>query len=129
MTTSAAIEMAGLDAASAVQQGTDVEAMATASMTGRVRVKVTSHLHHTGQGRQRRPGGGGEHRAHRHHRVQGGLPSSGAEQVMDDVTAGHPRGDPDEQEGANTPPEPPIPIVRLHAMIFATASRIRNHSA
>ena len=33
------------------------------------------------------------------------------------------------RDGANTPPEPPIPMVRLHAMILANASTIRNHSA
>ena len=32
-------------------------------------------------------------------------------------------------DGANTPPEPPIPMVRLHAAILANASRARNHSA
>jgi hypothetical protein len=32
-------------------------------------------------------------------------------------------------DGANTPPDPPMPIVRLHAMIFPAASTIRNHSA
>ena len=32
-------------------------------------------------------------------------------------------------EGANTPPEPPIPKVRLQAAILANASTIRNHSA
>ena len=32
-------------------------------------------------------------------------------------------------DGAKMPPEPPIPMVRLHAAILANASRIRNHSA
>ena len=32
-------------------------------------------------------------------------------------------------DGANTPPDPPIPIDRLHARIFPNASRITNHSA
>ena len=32
-------------------------------------------------------------------------------------------------EGANTPPEPPMPMVRLHAMIFPAARTIRNHRA
>ena len=31
-------------------------------------------------------------------------------------------------DGANTPPDPPMPMVRLVAAILATASRIRNHS-
>ena len=33
------------------------------------------------------------------------------------------------RDGAKTPPEPPIPMVRLHAAILANASTIRNHSA
>jgi hypothetical protein len=32
-------------------------------------------------------------------------------------------------DGAKMPPEPPIPMVRLHAAILANASTIRNHSA
>ena len=31
-------------------------------------------------------------------------------------------------DGANTPPEPPMPMVRLVAIIFPAASTIRNHS-
>ena len=32
------------------------------------------------------------------------------------------------RDGANTPPEPPIPMVRLAATILASINRARNHS-
>jgi hypothetical protein len=61
-----------------------VDAIATASITGSVREKspVISTLAKEVSGGA---GRGGEHRAHRDDRVEGGLPGGGAEQVADDV--------------------------------------------
>ena len=104
-----------------------VAAIATASITGSVRAKSPVISDHARQRRQRRAGGGGEHRAHRDHRVQGRVARGRAEDVVHDVAEGHPGGDADEQDGANTP-DPPIPMVRPHAAILPNASRTRNHS-
>lgn len=60
---------------------------------------------------------------------EGRPPGRRAEQVMGDLTEGHPRRHADDQRRREDPPEPPMPIVGPYAIIFAAASAIKSQRA
>ena len=101
--------------------------MATASMTGRVRVKspvISTTLASEVSGARAAevntaPMATTAYRA--------GWPAPGPRRWSAISPKAMPEVTPMNSEGANTPPDPPMPRVVLHAMIFPAASTIRNH--
>ena len=101
--------------------------MATASMTGRVRVKspVISTTLATEVSGARAAEANTAPMATTAYRA--GCPAAGPIRWSAISPNAMPEVAPMNSDGANTPPDPPMPMVRLQAMIFPAARMIRNH--
>ena len=103
-------------------------AIATASMTGRVRVKspVISTTLATEVSGARAAEANTAPMATTAYRA--GCPAPGPNTWSAISPKAMPEVTPMNSDGANTPPDPPMPRVRLQARIFPAASTSRNHS-
>ena len=103
--------------------------MATASITGRVRVKspvISTTLATAVSGARAAEANTAPIATTAY---SAGCPAAGPSRWPVISPKAMPEVAPMNSDGANTPPDPPMPMVRLHAMIFPAASTIRNHRA